>query len=48
MFPFDFSGSAFDRTLVARIFLGVGIVGSVIGILVAVVAFVRAVSVRAA
>ncbi|RYV50619.1 hypothetical protein [Pengzhenrongella frigida] len=46
VFPFDFSGSSFDWTLVARILLGVGIGGSIIGIVVAIVAFVRAVATR--
>lgn len=44
VFPFDFSGSSFDWTLVTRILLGVGIGGSIIGIVVAIVAFVRAVA----
>lgn len=48
VFPFDFSGSAFDWTLVARILLGVGIVGSVLGILAAMVAFARALASRSA
>jgi hypothetical protein len=48
VFPFDFSGSTFDWTLVARILLGVGIVGSVIGILAAMVSFVKALAARSA
>jgi len=44
VFPFDFSGSSFDWTLVARILLGLGIVGSAIGIVTAIVGFVRGVA----
>jgi hypothetical protein len=42
VFPFDFPDGSVDWTLVARIVLVVGIVGSAIGIVVALVSFVRA------
>lgn len=41
VFPFDFGDSSFDWPLVVRILLGLGIVGSVIGILVALLTAVR-------
>ncbi|MGV9709434.1 hypothetical protein ACWDTI_02045 [Gordonia sp. NPDC003424] len=44
VFPFDFSGSGFDWTLVVQVLLIVGIVGSVIGVLAAVIGFVVAVA----
>lgn len=47
-FPFDFGDSSFDWPLVVRIVLLVGIVGSVIGILVALVTLVRSVVTRSA
>ena len=37
VFPFDFGNASFDWSLVVRILLGVGIIGSVIGIGVAAV-----------
>jgi hypothetical protein len=40
VFPFDFGGSTFDWSLVFRIFLGLGIVGSAIAIVVALVSLV--------
>lgn len=40
VFPFDFSGSTFDWELVARVLLGLGVVGSAIGIVVALVQLV--------
>jgi hypothetical protein len=44
VFPFDFGASTFDWELLTRILLGVGIVGSVIGIVVALVRFARGIS----
>ncbi|MGZ4494658.1 MAG: hypothetical protein ACXVWU_08165 [Nocardioides sp.] len=44
VFPFDFGGASFDWALVVHWVLAVGIVGSAIGILVAAVSFVKAVS----
>lgn len=44
VFPFDFTGSSFDWALVARVALGVGIGGSLIGIVVALVTLVRSVA----
>ena len=41
VFPFDFAGSRFDWELLVRILLGVGIIGSVIGIIVAAVSLVK-------
>lgn len=41
VFPFDFGDSTFDWSLVVRILLGVGIVGSIIGILAGLTSFVR-------
>lgn len=41
VFPFDFDAGTLDWALVARILLAVGIIGSVIGVLVALVALVR-------
>lgn len=41
VFPFDFDGGGFDWPLAVRILLGIGIVGSVIGILAGLTAFVR-------
>lgn len=41
VFPFDFSGSSFPWETVARILLGVGIGGSAIAIIVALVTVVR-------
>lgn len=46
VFPFDFSGSSFDWALVAKFALGVGVGGSIVAILVALVALVRSVVVR--
>ena len=43
VFPFDPGTSSMDWTLVVRIVLVVGIVGSCLGILVALTAFVRSV-----
>ncbi|AUM16688.1 hypothetical protein ICV35_00120 [Rhodococcus ruber] len=43
VFPFDFGDASFDWPLVARIVLGLGIVSSVIGIVAALVTFVRSV-----
>lgn len=40
VFPFDFSGSTFDWELVARVLLGLGVVGSAIGLVVALVQLV--------
>ena len=42
VFPFDFDDSSVDWTLVTHLLLAVGIVGSLIGIVVALVSFVRA------
>lgn len=47
VFPFDFPDGSVDWTLIARIVLVVGIVGSGIGIIAALVSFVRALSSRA-
>ncbi|OOL32639.1 hypothetical protein GQ85_06010 [Rhodococcus rhodochrous] len=44
VFPFDFGDASFDWPLVVRIALGLGIVGSVIGIVAAFVTFVRSVA----
>lgn len=44
VFPFDFSSSSFDWALLTRILLGVGIVGSAIGIIAAFVSLVKALS----
>lgn len=41
VFPFDFSGTSFDWALVARVLIVVGIVGSAIGIVAALVRWVR-------
>lgn len=41
VFPFDFGDSSFDWALLLRVLLVVGIVGSMIGIVVNVVAFLR-------
>ncbi len=41
VFPLDFGTGGFDWSVVARVLLGVGIAGSVLGIVVAVVGFVR-------
>ncbi|EWT05557.1 hypothetical protein N864_04025 [Intrasporangium chromatireducens Q5-1] len=46
VFPLDFTGWSFDWSLVARIALGIGIGGSIIGIVVALVTLVRSVAVR--
>jgi hypothetical protein len=43
VFPFDFGGSSFDWTLVVRILVGVGIVGSAIAIVVAFVSFLKSI-----
>jgi hypothetical protein len=39
-FPFTFAGTSFDWALVVRILLGLGVVGSVIGVVVALVTLV--------
>jgi hypothetical protein len=44
VFPFDFGTSTFDWELLTRIALGVGMVGSGIGIVAALVRFARAMS----
>ena len=44
VFPFDFTGSSLDWALVARVALGIGIGGSLIGIVVALVTLVRSVA----
>jgi hypothetical protein len=41
VFPFDFSAYSFNWEVVARILLGLGIAGSAIGIIVALVTLVR-------
>lgn len=41
VFPFDFPAGGFDWALLARVLLVVAIVGSVIGILTAMISFVR-------
>lgn len=41
VFPFDFSGSSFDWEIVARILLGLGIVGTLIGFVVALVTYLK-------
>jgi hypothetical protein len=46
VFPFDFASYSFDWTLVARILLVVGIVGSAIGIVAGLVSFVKKVATR--
>lgn len=46
VFPLDFTASGIDWALVARLALGVGIGGSIIAVIVAVVTFVRALVVR--
>ena len=46
IFPFDFGGSSFDWTLVARVLLGVGIIGSAIGIGVAAVSLGKGLAAR--
>ena len=43
VFPFDFAGGAIDWAVPVRVALGLGIAGAVVGIVVAVVMFVRAV-----
>lgn len=48
VFPFDFVGDSIDWALVVRILLGVGIFGSGVGIVAAVVTFVRSVAPRTA
>jgi hypothetical protein len=47
VFPLDFGDTTFDWALLARILLGVGIGGSILGIVVSVVRLVRAVGERA-
>jgi hypothetical protein len=44
VFPFDFSGDWAGWTLVARILLGLGIVGSAIGLVTACVSFAKGVT----
>ena len=44
VFPFDFDSGGFDWPLAMRILLGIAIVGSVIGILAGLTAFVRSVT----
>jgi len=46
VFPFDFGGSSVDWTLVARVALGVAIVGSAIGFVVAFVSVAESVAAR--
>ena len=46
VFPFDFDPSSFPWDVVARWLLGIGIFGSIIGIIVALVKLVRALAVR--
>ncbi len=41
VFPFDFTGYRFDWSLVVRVLLVLGVVGSVIGLVVAAVSLVR-------
>jgi hypothetical protein len=43
VFPFDFADSSVDWTLIAHAVLAVGIIGSAIGIVAALTAFVSAV-----
>ena len=43
VFPFDFSGTSFDWALVVRIALAVGIGGSIIAIVAALVSFVTSI-----
>jgi hypothetical protein len=43
VFPLDFGSSSFDWALVARIMLGVAIVGSAIGVVAAVASFAKSV-----
>jgi hypothetical protein len=43
VFPFDFGDSSVDWTLLARVALGLGIVGAAIGVIVNAVGFVKAV-----
>lgn len=44
VFPFDFSSYAFDWSIVVHILLGVGIIGSAIGIFVAFFSFIKSVA----
>lgn len=46
VFPFDFSGDWAGWTLVVRILLGLGIVGSAIGLVTACVSFAKGVATR--
>ena len=46
VFPFDFDSSAFDWALVARIVLGLAIVGSAIGVIAGLVALARSATTR--
>ena len=46
VFPFDFSGDWDGWTLVVRLLLGLGIVGSAIGLVTACVSFVKGVTTR--
>jgi hypothetical protein len=46
VFPFDFDSSAFDWALVARIVLGLAIVGSAIGVIAGLVALARSAATR--
>jgi hypothetical protein len=46
VFPFDFTGSAVDWTVVVRIMLVLGLVGSAIGVITGFVAVVRSVATR--
>lgn len=41
VFPFDFTGLSYDLTTLVRVLVVLGIVGSAVGILVALVALVR-------
>lgn len=43
VFPFDFAGSSIDWVFVARVTLGIGVAGSAIAIIVAVVTLLRTV-----
>lgn len=44
VFPFDLGDEPLDWTLVVRILLAIGIVGSIIGLVAAVVSFIRSIT----
>lgn len=46
VFPFDFGGTSFDWTLVVRVLLGVGIIGSAIAIVVAAISLAKCLAAR--